>query len=417
MNIRNGRWLSAMMAAFTLAVSVALPVRADDPPAQTTKPAETKPADDEASKLGPPVTIYPVAFRGEVGRDVSHTPLREIVKDARRRQPDIIYIYVDCEYALRGRKLDEHDEAGGAQGTYDMVFKVSELCTILTDEIRDDPKWEKKPRVVVHVNRALGPAAFFPWVFKDIYFTPTGRMGGIGYLDRLFGGTGDYVVREKQRSLRLAAAEGLANKGGYDTRIIRGMSRNDYVLSFTLVGGKPEYHEDFSGEELLCDGGNEENGRGDTMQQIARYEGNDVITLNAETAKKLLVSKGNASSIEEIAYDLGIARNYKVLDRKADSIFQEWSKDVAEAERDLGKKWRDFQTTPIEGNTPEERNRGRGKRIGILNQMKDIIKRYGESINPRRARAPIEEAELNTLIAELQQEMRLDKPRPGNRGR
>ncbi|MFX8523840.1 hypothetical protein ABTM10_20375, partial [Acinetobacter baumannii] len=68
-------------------------------------------------------------------------------------------------------------------------------------------------RVVFWIKRAMVGAAFLPFVSKEIYFLPEGRMGGIGTLQDF--DLGDKRVNEKQISLRLGHAEGIAIQGGY----------------------------------------------------------------------------------------------------------------------------------------------------------------------------------------------------------
>lgn len=416
-HLRSTLTLGAVLCATAAlnAAAFAQPEEPDDEPEMPKFEEPIKPkADPNNASDTNAAKVYIIELRGEFGRDCSPTPLARAIDEARKMQADYIVVRIDCDYKLRGQATQDFNAAGGAADAYD-TEKAAEMATMLTDRIRDDPKWEKKPKLVMWIRKALGPACFFPWVSHDIYYTPDALHGGIGYLDRLFGGTGDYVVREKQRSLRMARAKGLAEKGGYDARIITAMSRNDYVLSVNYVGGKPEYHEDLSGEEILTDGGNEENGRMDKMEDVVRYRGNDVLTLNAEKALKLGISKGTVGTIDDLIFDLGIARNYKVLDGKANKIFSEWSREVHKAEKDLGDKWREFNMTPIEGDTPDKRNQGRSKRIAILNQMKLLVKKYGEALNPRAVRAPTNEADLNSMIEQLQQQIRLDKPRPRGR--
>ena len=94
--------------------------------------------------------------------------------------------------------------------------KVRELDTMLADRVNLGGEFKTKPRMVAWVNKATGGAAFFPFLFKEIYFTSDGKMGGLGALESMFGGVGDEAVRQKQRSLRLGRAKGLAAKGGHD---------------------------------------------------------------------------------------------------------------------------------------------------------------------------------------------------------
>src|SRR5262249_46299702 len=126
------------------------------------KPAAAK---EGASK------VYVIELKGEFGRDVSATPLKDIVKDARSFQPDILLVRMDTDFKIHGEEKEAY-EPGGAEGAFDQQLETArQLQTILTDGIRDDPEWKVKPRMVCWVRRALGGAAFLPFVFQEIYYT------------------------------------------------------------------------------------------------------------------------------------------------------------------------------------------------------------------------------------------------------
>ncbi|MFN7558994.1 MAG: hypothetical protein ACK5RX_06495, partial [bacterium] len=169
--------------------------------------------------------VYLIKVRGEVGTDFSATPLKRALDDAKKIQPDVIVLQIDSAVKPKngrgGEGKDGENLLTEQSQAFDSVDSVTEISTLLIDDIRDNKGWVKKPRLVAWVKRALGPAAFLPFVCKDIYYTPDAVHGGIGYLDYYFNGVGDVVVREKQRSLRMGRAEGLAVKGGHDFRIIR----------------------------------------------------------------------------------------------------------------------------------------------------------------------------------------------------
>lgn len=377
-------------------------------PAAPAKPTEA--VDPGATK------VYVINFKGEFGHDISATPMKAVLAEAKKMKADVIVIKIDCDFKYMGQARQEYNPAD-AGAAYNQLETVRQLGTLITDEIRDDADWKVntptgKPRLVAWVKKALGGVAFMPFLAPEIYYTSDGRHGGIGYLETIFGSTGDEVVRQKQYSLRLARAEGLAIKGGHEEKLIKAMSYAYYVLSVSFVGGKPEYHEDMTGDELLTDDANEDAGRRDTLEQIIRFQGNDVLTLDAKMAYRLGLSKGTVDTLEDLAFELGISRNYAVLSGKSDKIFATWAGDVSDAEQEFAKLWRDFGRVEVQGNTPEERNRGRGQQIRILEQIKKLLERYGEAINPRAIRGAPEqwEVRINQIIEEIKQQIRLDKP-------
>lgn len=359
-------------------------------------------------------TLYVIPMRGEFGRNVSHTPVERILAEAKKLQPDILVLDLDHEFSFMGQERQEFNPAD-AGAAFNQLETARELSTLLTDYIRDDSEWEKKPRVVAWVKKALGGAAFLPFVCPEIYFASDGRHGNIGYLEFIFKGVGDEVAQEKQYSLRLDRAEGLAIKGGHPYQIIKGMARADYVLSVSFEGGRPVYHERMprdASEILLTDDASEEENRRDTVEDVIRFRGNDVITLDAALAERLGLSRGTADTIDELTHRMGISRGYVVLETKAESILKEWGESVTRAERDFVRLWEDYGRVQVEApGDYDARTKFRGTRIRILKQIKSLLDRYKEAINPQKIQgAPLDwDININLLIEQLQQQQRMDR--------
>lgn len=355
--------------------------------------------------------VYLIKVRGEVGTDFSATPLKRALDDAKRFQPDVIVLEIDSavrQVRGRGQGKDGEDWFLEQSRAFDSVDSVTEISTVLIDDIRDNKGWVKKPRVVAWVKRALGPAAFLPFVCKDVYYTPDAVHGGIGYLDYYFNGIGDNVVREKQRSLRMGRAEGLAVKGGHDFRILRAMAREDYVLSYTMVGGKPEFYEDMSGDTILTDDGNEQAGRQDSFEDYLRNAGNDTLTLTTPVAKRIGFIEGEAATLDDLAFELGIQRAYKVYGRRADRELAQWRSLVDNVTPQIKKLLRDRDDWRLEGNNSTERNTSRNKLKRIYLRMIDLASKNKEVA---RANGLNDEFidRVRQQIAVIDQQIRLDR--------
>ena len=363
--------------------------------------------------------VYLCTLKGEFGRDISQTPLEDVLDDAQKMRPDYIVFKVDCDFTFQGQEREE-DFPADAAAAFNQLETVRHLQTMLTDDIEYNPDWEtakgKAPTVIFWVNKALGGVAFLPFIVENVYYTEGGRHGNIGYLEHIFDGVGDHRSREKQYSLRLARAVGLANKGGHDAEIVKAMSRADYVLYVRYEGGQPIYSDRVPENEddwdLLTDDGNEQAGRQDTIQELARFQGNDVLTLDAKTAYRLGLSKGTADTNEELAEELGIDRNYVMLDNRSEDILDRWSERVTDAERSFDRLWRDFNRVQVQqpgGYT--ERTRARGQQKKILRQIQSLLNRYKEAINPVRIRAAPEqwESAIERMIEQIDQAQRLDE--------
>lgn len=378
-------------------------------PAATTDPSEV--VDTKGNKIPEGnLKVFTVTFGGEFGRDLSQAPLKEIVDDMVRIQPDVIIVRFDHTFSQYGESTVDFAQMG--QQHYDRLEKARELDTMLMDRINLSGDFKKKPRCVAWIKKALGGAAFLPFTFPEIYFTTDGYHGGIGGLDRMFDGVGDDVVREKQRSLRLARAKGLCEKGGHDSKIMTAMSRGDYILSYRIVGGKAEFLEGKLPPDaewyVLKDDGKDD--RADSIQDIIRMKGNDYLTLDAKTAFEIGFSRGTADTLDELLSKMGIERNYSIVKHRGADTLKDWSKAVSKAEADIERLLRQFRGIQVQGDY-NQRTAARGRQKTILRQIQSIAKIYREAINPREVGDPdglIDQIEI--VISRIETAQRLDRP-------
>lgn len=381
-------------------------INADGKPEAKTDTTDPKKSD--AAKTGTGPSVYMVHLTGELGRDISVTSLRDVMADVKKYQPDMLIFKVDMDFKFMGEESPDFHPAQ-AGNAFNQLETVRELQTMLTDEIRDDAAWTTKPRLVMWVRKALGGSAFLPFVAKDIYYTSDGRHGGIGYLERIFDGVGDKVAQEKQYSLRLKRAEGLAIKGGHEPKLIRAMARADYVLSVTFVGGQAEFHEDETGEMLLTDDAKE--GNRDTIQDVVRFRGNDVLTLDAPLAERLGLSSGTTDTLEDLLTKLGVDKGYNLIKGRSDEIIASWSRAVSDAHLEFRRLWREYGRVPTGGQTYDIRTRNRGRQINLLTDVLALLNRYGEALNPRELQGMPEDVKsgINLMIEQIKTAQRLDR--------
>jgi hypothetical protein len=285
---------------------------------------------------------------------------------------------------------------------------------IFTDEI--EREWDKKPTVVFWIKQAMGGAAFLPFNCPNIYFASDARMGGIGDLTYMFGSMGDEVVRQKQYSLRLGHAKGMANKGGYDTMIVEAMTIFEKAYCYKMDRGKAIIYDrmpESADEHLLAENGVESR---DNIQQLARGEGNDTLTLNAKVARDLGLSKATVDTLDDLLFELGIERTSVIVSKAnatdenpttaSDRIMTKWSDSCDDAERDMRRLWREYAQIQVAGEY-RERQAARGRQIRTLENIIKLIKRYGEAVNPRAVGVP-DQSILETIIEQIRLEMLRD---------
>ncbi len=421
MNTKTIKNLSSF--AFALIAAAGLFVPAATVNAQGSSASDKKKDPDLAASVNPDdpnaAKLYFIPVTGEIGRDFAVMTLRDIIKDMRVVQPDYIILDINTTWKdQRGedKNLYNPDDAANAYGA---VHRVEQIAALITDDIRDDKTWEKKPQVVAWVKRALGPSAFLPFVAPKIFYAPNALHGGIGFLDHLFDGVGDEVVREKQRALRLGWAEGLAIKGGHDPRIMRAMARVDYSLSYSLVGGKPVFYENITdGENILTDDGDPDAGRADSIEDLMKYKGNDVLTLTADVASRIGFAEGIAATSEDLAFELGVSRAYRVYREKATKAVVAWQRESENRRNEFMRMRDESRRIQVNGATASERNAQRGRIKRNLLTMVDLLTRFRDSLFGLESGDPDQIADqIRQRIAQIDQEIRLDRDTPGGGGR
>lgn len=380
--------------------------KTDNKPAPGKKPDNKTP--EPLATDGVP-SVYVIRCTGEFGRDVSATPFAQVIDDVKKFQPDILVVEFDHVFGQYGEEVPDYLYQ---PGSFDQLETARQITTLLTDRIRDDADWTKKPRLVGYIKKAMGAASFLPFVCPELYYHSSAMHGGIGGLEHMFDGVGDKVAQEKQYSLRQKRAEGLAEKGGHDPRILRAMARLDYVLSYRMVGGKAEFLErmpEAADEFLLTDDG--EGDRRDGPQERIRYLGDDVLTLNAQTAERIGMSKGTVDNLTELMYAMGFTREFNEVKGKSSDIFKRWSEEINRAESNLQRLLRLFQTVEVrEPGQYRERTAARGQQKTYLREARSIFMRYKEALNPRRFPADAAINQIDTIIDQIDQQQRLDGP-------
>jgi hypothetical protein len=179
----------------------------------------------------------------------------------------------------------------------------------------------------------------------------------------------------------------------------------DYVLSYNVIGGKPVFYERMPEgpfESLLTDDGTQGEFADSTMDRVTG-DGNDVLTLRAETARKIGLSKGTVDSLDDLLFELGIHRNYELVDGSAQAFLDRWTDGIDSYERDLRALWADFGDIQVQGDY-DERKSARGAQIRKLRQIVQLCERYIEAVDPRQFGAPgIADVKRQIAIIELEQ--------------
>lgn len=319
--------------------------------------------------------VYLMKLKGDLGRDISYTPLKKAMDDAIASNPDVIVI-----------KLD----AGSFPPGFDGLWTAEKLGPIIENAI------DSGHRVVFWVKRAQAGAAFLPLISPEIYFTSDGTLGGVGDLSGF--DIGDDMVNLKQISLRIGHAEGFAITGGYEPKLIRAMALKDEWLAVRIRGGEPEYitwkprPEDGEGWTVLTD-----DGKGKNKDEFS-FEGNDVLTLDADWAFRLHVARGVVDTLDDLVFELDIGRDYVVIDGKSGQILKSWHDRIERSLDQIKKIRRDLK----ERTTGRNETASLGRRINLLKQMRSILTAYEEVFDPDGG----QRAKIDVQIEQIRQQIR-----------
>lgn len=351
------------------------------PKADGVVPAATDPSKAVTSAgfiQGEGTRYYYIELTGEFGTEITQSPIRQAIKNAKDQKADVIIFVLDAKWEQSPLEPLPDDAAN-----FDEVFRAEDIVPIFVEEVPNN--WEKTPRIVFWVKKAMAGASMLPLVAKEIYFAPDGKIGGIGNLTFMMQGMGDEVVREKQRSLRMGHAEGWAIRGGYDYRLIQAMARVEYVLSVRYKDGKPELFEGLPtnpSEELLTDSGMNE--FGDDVVDRVNGVGNDVLTLNERNARMLGLSKGTVETKEELLDALGLARNSVDVSDRSARLMSDWKVGIERAQQQIRRLIRDLNQLEVEEpGDYDARTKFRSKQRRILRDIDALLRQWGEGISQR----------------------------------
>lgn len=380
-------------------------------PSTSLRTGKTDPKKPEVDSGTP--QLYVVELKGSFGVDISETPLRQLFEDVDRVFKDLVpgvgaeagRMVVDP--AVRQNHIVVMKVNMVAPSGFNTIFRAEELAPIVMSQIV-----EKGRRIVFWVEHASGGAAFLPWVSPEMYFSPEGLLGGIAELDEF--SSGDHMVDEKLIGAFLGAAEGFAIKGGYTEHlpVLRAMIRKQNWLCVRFEGGRPQYFTsqptDGDGWQILSD-----SGEGDFKDKSA-LGGNDIFSLDADWAMKLGIAKGIVDSVDDLAFALGIHRDYvELTDTRGTRIFDDWKSRIESTTdlilaqeqpgRPLGRLWREFNGIQVTGDYPERR-RQRGRKLALLRQIRGLVAQYAEVFDTDETWR----AQLDVMISRLQLEAEQD---------
>lgn len=370
---------------------------------------ENSSVDPDAAKL------YIVDFEGLFGVQVSETPLRQMFEDVDRTFNDLVEERLGpgrTRMVVDPTMRDKHivvikmntgtDPRFGFQG----IFRAGDLRPIFFENMRD-----KGRRVVFWIEEARDGAAFLPWLSQEVYFKRDGRMWFTSDLEDF--ATGDQMVDEKLVAANLAIARGYGIEGGYGENaglIIDAMARSSNWLIMRMEGGRPILRNQRPTPQMIEQGWIilSDSGQGEFEDKNVLREFNDRLILDADKAYMLGVSKGQADTNEDLAFELGIQRNYAVMEHRSNRIFKDWADQFENAMSQINQRdgtlWREIARIEVQGDY-RDRTRARGRIKNFLLQIRSMYTRFAEILDPDGGFR----SQIDVLIDQLDREQQLDR--------
>lgn len=384
-------------------------------------PEKSAPSESAADEDDPTLTrLYVVEVEGRFGWDVSKSAIESMFREVDREFNDAVdgtgemsgKTVVDP--AKRDRNIVVMKLETFSEPQFGSIFQTEDIGPAVEHQMIDRGR-----RVVFWIESATGGAAVLPFVSPEIYFTPTGRLGGVVDLDEFK--SGDHMVDEKLISAYIGHAQGFLVKGGYQDHIpaLNAMLRKQNWLAVKFEGGRPVYidHEpdstDGEGWTILSDDGAGNNKDEQTLI------GNDLFLLEPEWAEKLGISDGTVETIDDLAFRLGVQRHYKAIEEnRGQKALEAWKDGLAEAIRNinkeerpgrrLGRLWREFNDIKVDGDY-NERKRDRGRKINLLKEIRAIVSQYAEVLDPQGAGRSELDVDIRKLQLEAEEDARQER--------
>ncbi len=361
--------MGVTLAAMTLVGGVAhgqmaLPepmALAQQAPATTAAPV----AGDTAAKPADKAAATDAAASGK------KVPKAAVITLGERGDKDMVGKYMTEHQLIEA--LPKLKEELGDDGTGIVVFRITSgggaLFEIqkLSDIIHN--VYKKHFRVVAWIDSAISAAAMTSHCIEEIYFTSQGNYGACT-------GWSGALVAMKGRGLEevLQMMREISARGGYDPKIMRSMQIMEPLSATVDENGHVEFYQDaVSGKILLNPEGR-------------------ILTLNAETAKRIHFSRGTADTLDQLTKLMGYQelnwvgkheKGYIWPISKGEKFSMEYRNKVYDAERLFNADVTNYQqqVAAAEGAAKEERGKFVNRALATLRKLKQAVKN-----NPNFAR-------------------------------
>lgn len=294
----------------------------------------------------------------------------------------------------------------GTQELYS--FGQVEDTTRRVGELMEEQIDIKGRRVIYLVDETTNGACFFMFTCPEVYFTTGAEMVGYGVAD-LIGQGADEVVREKWIGITISAMTSIAHANGYGLvgeHVVKALARRKYWFAYQMNGAKPittlDEPDNWNSWIILSDDGEGNREDNDELDPNKTPDENDIadssvnpaydhLEIGADDARRLGLSKGTVNSVEDLAFELGVERNYveyaseraqEIQDRYFDEVQKVWFR-IEYPNGDLWEEFRDLETDIQNAESESETIRHLNSQIRIIRRVMSSIERYDDITFPQ----------------------------------
>ncbi len=327
--------------------------------------------------------LYLVPMKGQLGTDIHPDIYKDVAEDIRGHQPDLVVFVMDCKDAddLMLPPNEQNEE-----GLF-MHHEYREIVNLFRDGLRDIPQ-------VMWVEDSLGFSSLVAMAWERMYMKNTARLGGLRGVAARAEGWSDPDVAAKMMAAWTGIGRSFLENGGYAKELADAMMQPKFSLSASFKGREVQW--------LL----------NDTGQYLIDHDDEHTVDFRAKAAEDLLISKGTADSLDDLAFLLGY-REYRLVGDSGEKLVDKYRDDWRAAFEKTKQLWVDYEDSlGRAGGDSALAQLGRAAKY--LENIIALMNRY-EAVEIRwRTDRGQQKAQLEILLEQLQEQIRAI--RRGERG-
>jgi len=361
----------------TIAASVAASVVFGAATSAVAQSAEITTAVQERAGDRPP-RVYFLPMRGQMGTDIHPSIYRDVVKDIRSVDPDLIVFMLEGSDPEEGVFHFGEQDFDPTDQSLLMIAEYRDIVRIFRDDLRDIPQ-------VMWVHNSVGFSSLMALAWPHMYMQPTAKLAGLNRILGAVMGWRDVEVRAKMLSAWVGVINGFLERGGYPLALGDAMMRPEKYLSVSFKGREVTWSLDTEGHWII-DG----NPRG-------------TASFTAQLAEDVGLARGLAEEPDDLIFLLGF-REYEAVgdgERITTRYVEDWRRSMEQTE-----SWLLDYRDAMRWARGEDEQRYLGQAIRTLERIQSAMRRYDAVAIRWRVIYGLDVTELDIWIDRIRERIR-----------